>query len=703
MKAFKTSLFCILATTLGLSLALSSQARAEGSGGGNKELSPGSYSSCYSNRIQTVLKKPNSPLGWLYLGNISKVVKSGGSLANLEGVGQACSTLSSKTCKKVKTTAKCIEDFKAQLKNERDACFKKVSAKEEDTSCKIEIARLEKYKEEISSNSALSCFNKVEKCGANANSEASDISNISEGSADSTTEEVTAADAEPANTPSTPPVSINSILASSASKAKPKNLSEAHIAASETSTTAADQVSSLKLHLNIGSHAGKTRRNLLGTNILYWIQDKKVLEARGNRSLFNTLKKAGVAQLRFPGGTVANNYNWETNRLDVASRFPEDSGPKDAKIRSNYVDFLKFNDRLDADANFVVNIFSNNGESIKSKIKHAQKWLCAVNSPLDDKVKRKCKKQGLLPDSGAYTAAKKVKFWEIGNEVYHCNTYYQLSADTYAERLKLFSKAMKRIDSSIKIGAVGPFNDEACADKGTDWWRVLAQKAASDFDFIVLHRYDPTRRVSGFKVPVKFSSSISAVRNKVFKYSNEPKPKRKQVAVTEYNQTTTNTATPHEVLLIQIEQLVHLYKSNVQFANFWPLFIASGKLKESALLEKANNSGFKAKAILDVYSQISEKLGTKLLKSSLGGTNSVDHFASRSKDGKTALVVVVNRNDTPRMVETPNSNGKIIFRREYFSSGPEKETAIKTYRIKPRSKDFRIKAKSINIVQYEIN
>lgn len=52
---------------------------------------------------------------------------------------------------------------------------------------------------------------------------------------------------------------------------------------------------------------------LLGTNNLYWIDDDRVW---ANPEFPALLKSLGVQSLRFPGGEVADNYDWETNRLE---------------------------------------------------------------------------------------------------------------------------------------------------------------------------------------------------------------------------------------------------------------------------------------------------------------------------------------------------------------------------------------------------
>lgn len=74
-----------------------------------------------------------------------------------------------------------------------------------------------------------------------------------------------------------------------------------------------------------------------------------------------------------------------------------------------------------------------------------------------------------------------IKYWELGNEHYIWGESYN-DSKVYAKRVKEYSKAMKAIDPSIKIGANMLL--------GLSHWDIeVFKNAASDFDFIIFHFY----------------------------------------------------------------------------------------------------------------------------------------------------------------------------------------------------------------------
>jgi len=117
-----------------------------------------------------------------------------------------------------------------------------------------------------------------------------------------------------------------------------------------------------------------------------------------------------------------------------------------------------------------------------------------------------------------------VKYWEIGNETDLLGTRYPLTAEEYGQAVARFSQAMKAVDPTIQIGALGPFSPTHVAPldrlsperqallrtlrsgerktrraefppelAGAPWWPTVCQTAGKDFDFVIVHRYDNSR------------------------------------------------------------------------------------------------------------------------------------------------------------------------------------------------------------------
>ena len=331
---------------------------------------------------------------------------------------------------------------------------------------------------------------------------------------------------------------------------------------------------------------GHDKNSLSGMNTLYWIDDDKAWEQQG---LGFKLQYNDITTLRFPGGEVADNYDWELSRLENSNRFPKE--PKDFISQSNRLDYLEFLEHAKKiNANnlfFVVNLegaFLAKGNRDKNILRYAKKaarWVKAV------------KQQGY-----------KVKYWEIGNESYLQGGIYPLTSQEYAKAVKVFYKEMKNADSSIKIGIVGPeglksqgfasslTNEQlsyfrhrgkkqackghkgvACRDwiqqiiSGTSqektWWEVVLRDVGNSFDFIVIHDYGLVGR------NLHYANHIKKIRNHVEKFSG----RNVEIAITEWN-----VPNPKRVKLSEIDvvlqnsiKLGNYMASDINQAVFWPL------------------------------------------------------------------------------------------------------------------------------------
>ena len=74
-----------------------------------------------------------------------------------------------------------------------------------------------------------------------------------------------------------------------------------------------------------------------------------------------------------------------------------------------------------------------------------------------------------------------VKYWEIGNENDIPDDRLNWTAEKYAKAVVMFSRAMKQVDPSIKIGVNGM--------TGMTWWDKVMPIVKDDVDFLVTHQY----------------------------------------------------------------------------------------------------------------------------------------------------------------------------------------------------------------------
>jgi len=184
----------------------------------------------------------------------------------------------------------------------------------------------------------------------------------------------------------------------------------------------------------------------------------------GTDAVADLLKDAGTQVMRYPGGSYSDIYHWKDN-----------TAPGGYVAPNTDVDhFMAGVQRAGGQAMVIANYGTGTPQE-------AADWVRYANVE---------KKYG-------------VKYWEIGNELYG-NGHYGASWEAddhpaktpaeYATNLVEFSRAMKAVDPTIKIGAVlttpgnWPDGIVASGDAGT-WNQVVLSIAAADIDFAILHWY----------------------------------------------------------------------------------------------------------------------------------------------------------------------------------------------------------------------
>lgn len=271
------------------------------------------------------------------------------------------------------------------------------------------------------------------------------------------------------------------------------------------------------------------------------------------------LRNAGITTLRYPGGGFADSYHWSTNK-------PSNSDSPMAQRYSGLAagtDFGHFIHLIDQVGTTVitVNYGSNQDGTGGGEPAEAAAWVAYANgNPTDTNVIGKDStgydwqtvsywaslraSQPLPTDDGknflriGHAQPLNVKYWEVGNEVYK-NGYYggegqeldlhapypkdlkenekqrrknaNLSPAAYAKAVLAYVKAMKAVDSRIKVGAsvdspvpnswdiqewtqdpvsgkyVQNSKFQKAQDSGLDWDRTVLQAAGKDVDFVAFH------------------------------------------------------------------------------------------------------------------------------------------------------------------------------------------------------------------------
>lgn len=352
-----------------------------------------------------------------------------------------------------------------------------------------------------------------------------------------------------------------------------------------------------------------------GVNSLYWIDDDK---SRNDIKLIKNLKSLNISVIRYPGGEIADNFNWKLNILNDNNSFPYSKSIYDSQNRMNFDEFIIWKNSLGAEAIIVINL--ENGfieKDLEKAANLAADWVRYSN------IEKKYK----------------IKYWEIGNESYHFGTRHALTAKQYAKALNLFSKKMKAIDNSIKIGAIGPFNVKVTPlinflpeteiktlrSKKTSkerkkfrqnykktliessnidsWWKTVAEVAGKNFDFGVVHRYTPRRKVNDDIVkPLMLKNSM----DKLTHFLNSSLQKNVPISITEYNIAKQSSLSEIYLSLTLAEMIGNFLEAGAFITNYWPLRFND---RRSILGIKK----FNKKPAYHVFKAFSTNIGNKIL------------------------------------------------------------------------------------------
>jgi alpha-L-arabinofuranosidase len=195
----------------------------------------------------------------------------------------------------------------------------------------------------------------------------------------------------------------------------------------------------------------------LGINLNY-IRDADANRPPGARRLDSALGDLGVRWLRYPGGEKSDFHRFATPPYATTAPLSLGWYAEQAGQRMDFDAYIGHCQAIGAEPYVVVacDSVARTGTSWDEQLEHAVAWVRYANR----------------------TKAYGVRWWEIGNENWHNQT---ASAATMATQVMRFSRAMKAVDPSIRIGASG--NNRA-------WWSAFLPAAAADLDFLSLSAYN---------------------------------------------------------------------------------------------------------------------------------------------------------------------------------------------------------------------
>lgn len=512
----------------------------------------------------------------------------------------------------------------------------------------------------------------------------------------------------------------------------------------------------VSVDLNLDKVIASKSDGFFGSNILYWIDtdqaiDKPSINPSGSGSvLIDRYNELGISRLRFPAGGAAENYNWETNRLEDSTAFPKEAKDEDLDNRMDTLEFCRFKEKAKIDdATFVVNI--------RGPVRLAQQDILKdknIDKNTYTKLMNLFEKHTVESIERAKRWVKyanqkhncKIKDWEIGNESYH-NTF---TAKEYANLLIRYSAEMKKIDPTIRIGAIGPWADEAheiafmdrltpeavisyrkifreehkeeklgiglkeyaaklnknkTPEKMDLWWPTVAKLAKGHFDFIVTHRYDTRRKqsISGKGIPLK--EEAFSIQEAVRIGAGKKLP----IIMTEWNvgseASESQTTIQHSLALA--EMMANYLSAGMHGGNFWPARLHGHpytllKTKKDFV----ENDQMELLSPGQVFKFFSKNVLRQIVQSSTTD-ESVDSLVSTNADKSLANIILINRQNTPIKIQIP----KLRFSRDVkinalveAKSEDEKEPQLDELTLKesPNAKVFEVLLPALSMTRINI-
>ena len=174
--------------------------------------------------------------------------------------------------------------------------------------------------------------------------------------------------------------------------------------------------------------------------------------------------------IRFPGGLLADFYNWTHGVVPRPLRPTTPAFPGGPLMNHDFgtVEALVFAERVGGEILITANAGTGTAEG-------AADWVRFVN--------------GL---AGPLPPKTRVRYWEIGNELYNTggalSHFVTLPPEEYVSRFQQFAVAMRAADPTIKIGAIGGENYGLynIVDY-PDWNRIVLSQAGTQIDFLAVH------------------------------------------------------------------------------------------------------------------------------------------------------------------------------------------------------------------------
>ena len=415
---------------------------------------------------------------------------------------------------------------------------------------------------------------------------------------------------------------------------------------------------SVPSHLIVDTHQVTHRfdRRLLGSNVPAWLSPQLLKDPL----MIERTRALDLEVLRMPGGSWSNGYDWlACERGGEGCVFPGALGPGD---------FLEFLDATGTRAMWTVNI---NGTP-----EEAAALVAYFNGSVDDERPLGVDRRGRnwrtvghwarIRASGGHADPLPVELWEVGNEVYAargdgcaefawedvwtCDGRTYVEGDGTHEGFLAFRSAMRDVDPTISVGAVGVEVQETWGGWGDD----VITSAGESLDFYAIHHYAFTGEPDADEALGRTIGTWPRVMDDVHVAREAAGvPGAVDVAVTEYNLVAFQDADRDALMSSALDALYladtvgQMAVAGVAIANQWNL--ANGVAENGTdygLLDTETAARRPQYFGLALWRWFGEEIVE--VRTDIDATT-MTAYAARNPDG-TLTALVVNKTADPRVV-----------------------------------------------------
>jgi alpha-N-arabinofuranosidase len=190
------------------------------------------------------------------------------------------------------------------------------------------------------------------------------------------------------------------------------------------------------------------------------------------RDVFERIKLLKPAFIRWPGGNVAQDYHWlwgvgPRDQRVTWTNLSWKNEPEPSDFGTD--EFVAFARAVGAEPSITVNV-----EGRGATVEEAAAWVEYCNGPATSKY-------GAMRAANGHPDPFRVRLWEVGNEIWGDWVRGHSDAETYARNYIRYAKAMRAVDPSIKLIAVG--------DNNMNWNRTVLRTAGDGIDYLAIHHY----------------------------------------------------------------------------------------------------------------------------------------------------------------------------------------------------------------------